>query len=255
MWSQLVGGLGLVGHGGFYCFICRGRVEGLGEKLPLARPFPQSVFEDLQDCWPDVVFGVEPREGDVWVKGRLPFETAVGFQFHAEERIGQTREVIIIDARIDKCRWQADLSDVVLDGELGAPKRQSGPTLAVNAVVGHAAVDVVLDAGFLGGVGQSPADGHLVAPEGGVDKGQLGAGEEVRYEGLVFEGADDEADVLERFQLLCHEAIFRSQLGADLVSHGGGDAREGSRLSAGGVDDDNCLGGHPGLRSGECGGR
>lgn len=201
------------------------------------------------------MFGIEPREGYVRVKGRLPFETAVGFQFHAEERIGQTREVVIIDAGIDKRRRQADLSDVVLDGELGAPKRQRRPSLAVDAVVRHAAIDVMLDAGFLGGVGQSPADGHLVAPEGGVDKGQLGAGEEVRYEGLVFERADDEADVLERFQLLCHEAIFRSQLGADLVSDGGGDAREGSRLSAGGVDDDDCLWGHPGLCLGQCGGR
>lgn len=68
----------------------------------------------------------------------------------------------------------------------------------------------MLDAGFLGGVGQSPADGHLVAPEGGVDESQLGAGEELAYERLLFEGADDESDVFERFQLLCHEAIFRS---------------------------------------------
>lgn len=115
-----MGRVGAGKGGGFFLVLRRG---GGREELPMARPFPWTVFEDLQDCRPDVVFGVEPGERDVWVKGRLPFEAAVGFQFHAEERIWQAGEVVVIDARIYKGRGQADLSDVILDGELGAPER------------------------------------------------------------------------------------------------------------------------------------
>ena len=183
------------------------------------------------------------------MKRRFPFETAVGFQIHAEKRVRQAGEVIVVYARIHKRGGESDLTDVILHREFGAPERQSRPAVTVYAVVRHATVDIVLDASLLGGVGERTTDGDLVAPEGGVDEGQLGAGEEVRYEGFVLQRADDEANVLERFQLLCHEAIFRSELGADVVADGGGDARERGGLSTGGVDDGDRLRGHPGFSS------
>ncbi len=180
------------------------------------------------------------------MKGGLPFESAVGLQFHAEERVRQRGEVVVVYAGIDERRRQADLADVILDGELGAPVGEGGPALAVDAVIGHAAVDIVLDAGLLGGVGQRATDGDLVAPRGGVDEGQLGADEQVGYEVPVFERTDDQTDVFERLQLLCHEAIFGAELGAHAVADGGGDAREGGCLSTAGVDNDDRLRGHPG---------
>lgn len=152
----------------------KGRGEGGGRerKVPTASPLPRPILEDLQHGGPDIMFGIEPRQRDVRMEGGPPLEAAVGLKVHAEERIRQAGEVVVVDTRIDEGGGEADLADIVLDGKLGAPEREGGPLLVgEDAVVRHGAVDVVLDGGLLGGVGEGAACGDLVAVEGRVDEG------------------------------------------------------------------------------------
>ena len=62
-------------------------------------------------------------------------------------------------------------------------------------MIGHTAVDIVLDMSFLGGIGQRFANGYLVAPRDGVDECFVSTCEEACYELSVFERALDEGDI------------------------------------------------------------
>ncbi len=55
------------------------------------------------------MFGVQPGQGCIRVKWGFPDEGAVGLDFHAEERIGEGGEVVIVDAGVDKGCRKADL--------------------------------------------------------------------------------------------------------------------------------------------------
>lgn len=146
----------------------------------MAVPPLGTVLEDLEQGRADVVLDVEPGERDMRVEGRAPFEASVREQLHLEERVGQAGEVIAVDTGVDESGGHIELADIVLDREFGRPLRGRGP-IPVHGVIGHAAVDVVLDcAGALGGVCEIAADSDLVAGlGGGVNEGQLGALEEL----------------------------------------------------------------------------
>ena len=88
--------------------------EFKGEADARSAPFLASVFEDLEDGGAHVVFGVKPGEGGVRVEGRFPDEAAVWLEFHAEERVGAGGEVVVVDSGIDECRWEVDLSNVLM---------------------------------------------------------------------------------------------------------------------------------------------
>ena len=57
---------------------------------------------------------VEPWQRFVWMEWGCPLEAAVGLEFHAEKGIGQTGEIIVVDACIDECCWKANLEHVSL---------------------------------------------------------------------------------------------------------------------------------------------
>lgn len=151
-------------------------------------PFLRAVLENLQQRRTNVMLGVQPRQRDFRIERRTPLEAPVWQQLHLEERVWQAREVVIVDAGVDKGGGHSELADVVLDGELGRPLRDGGPG-TMHGMIRHTAVDVVLDcAGAFGGVCQVVADGDLVAGlGGGVDEGELGAFEELVHQGGVAE--------------------------------------------------------------------
>lgn len=184
------------------------------------------------------MLGIEPGKRLVGCKGGLPDEAAVGLKVHAEERVGLGGEIVVVDAAVDKRRGHVERAHVLLDLELWLPHGQGLPVTAEGGVVGHAAVDVVLDAGALRCVGEGAAGLVLVAPVRRVDKGQLGAGEEAGDEALVGQFADDELDVGQGRELLSHETLAVSHLGAHMPADGGGDADEAGRLAATAVDGD-----------------
>lgn len=110
----------------------------------------------------------------------------------------------------------------------------------MHGVIRHTAVDVVLDgAGAFGGVGQSAADGYLVAGlGGGVDEGELSSLEEGVHERIIVkQWALEEGDIWEALEFLGDEAFERVDLGAYKVADGRSDANEGGGLAAGGIDD------------------
>lgn len=187
------------------------------------------------------MLSIEPGEWVVWVEGRLPDEGLVGLQLHAEEGKGQTGEVVIVDAGVDKGRGHVELAHIFLDAILLGPKRQGRPVLVKGGVIGHAAVDVVFQAGFLCGIRQGATYGEFVSPVCGVDKGQIGILEEGSQEGLVIEGAGHQGDVVEVGQLLCDDALALVDLGADMPADGGSDTDEAGSLTAGAVNGDDEL--------------
>lgn len=75
----------------------------------MTRPFSMAIFKDLEHSRADVVFCVQPRERLVRVERGRPAKTAVGLQFHAEERIVETGKVVVVDAGIDECGGQSNL--------------------------------------------------------------------------------------------------------------------------------------------------
>ena len=75
----------------------------LSDNVPVSGPSSQAIFEDLEDGWPDVVFCVEPWDGDVCVEGGFPFEAAVWEELHAEERHGETGEARVRGFSDDRC--------------------------------------------------------------------------------------------------------------------------------------------------------
>lgn len=148
---------------------------------------------------------------------------------------------------MDRC-YRSHLANVVLHRKLAAPQRQAWPSFAKDGMIGHGRVDVVLDPGFLRGIGQSFSDGHLVAPGDCVDEGASSSEEQGGDELLIFQGALDEFNVLELAKLFGYRTILFAELGgdvgADIVAYGRGNAGEGSTLASGGVDDDEGLVGH-----------
>jgi hypothetical protein len=73
-----------------------------------------------------------------------PFECIVGFQFHAEKRIGKACKVVGVDAGIYEGRWKAQLPNVIFHSEFARPQGQRRPVWVVNRVVWHTAVDEML---------------------------------------------------------------------------------------------------------------
>lgn len=196
------------------------------------------------------MLGVEPRQRCFRVKRGVPFETAILQQLHLEQGIRQTGEVVVVDAGVDKSSRQTQLTDIILDGKLWRPKRHRKPG-AVDGVVGHAAVDVVLDgASALGGVGEGASDSDLVTGLGSrVDEGQVGAVEEgVHHLHIAQQRALEEGNIGEGFELLGDDALEGMDLSAHVVADGGGDADERGGLAAGRVHDGDSLAllGHPG---------
>lgn len=180
----------------------------------------------------------------------MPLETAILQQLHLEQGVGQTGEVVVVDPGVDKSSRQTQLTDIILDGKLGRPERHREPG-AMNGVVGHAAVDKVLDgAGAFRGVGEGASDSDLVTGLGGrVDEGQVGAVEEGIHHGDIAQQRTlEEGDIGEGFELLGDDALEGVDLSAHVVTDGGGDADERGGLAAGRVHDGDGLAllGHPG---------
>jgi hypothetical protein len=178
------------------------------------------------------------------VKGRSPYKTAVGLQFHAEEWVWQTGKVVVVDARVHKGRWETDAADVVLHRELGTPQRQGRPIWILHGMVGHGAVDVVLDAGPLRRIGQRASNGYLVAPESCIYKGQLGAFEEQRDEGLILQVPHKNLDIWQVGDFLRHDAVEIPQLRAHMVSDRAGDPDQRSSLTTARVHHGDSLARH-----------
>lgn len=99
----------LSGEGGGGVNLSKFENSGGNEGLPVTRPFSMSVFEDLEHGRADVVFRVQPREGLVRVERGGPAKTAVGLEFHAEERVVKTGKVVVVDAGVDKRGGQPNL--------------------------------------------------------------------------------------------------------------------------------------------------
>lgn len=207
--------------------------------MPLLRP----VLEDLKQGRAHVVLSIQPWQGSLGIERRTPLETAIIEEFHLKERVRETGEIIIVDARIDKSGRQSQLAHVILDGELGRPLRDSRPG-PVNRVIRHTAVDVVGDGtGAFGGVGQGAADGDLVAGLGhGIDESERGTLEEgVHQFDIARQWALEEGDIRQVLQLLRDDSLERMDLRAHREPHGGRDADQGRRLSSGRIDDGNGL--------------
>ena len=77
-------------------------------------------------------------------------------------------------------------------------------------------VDVVLDAGLFGGIGERFADGDLVSPMGRVDKSTLRTAEQVVQKFAVLQAADVHGDVGQLRQLFGDDALQIFHLGANL---------------------------------------
>ena len=104
-------------------------------------------------------------------------------------------------------------------------------------MVGHAAVDVVLDAGLLGSIGQRLANSKLGTKGDGIDKGSAHAIEQLGYEGFVLERSLDDGDIVELGKFLGDRVIVLMDVSSNMVTQGGGDAGDGSCLAACGVDE------------------
>ncbi len=192
------------------------------KSIPMVFPSSQPILEDLKDRRPNVMFCVKPWYRDILVEGGLPFEAAVRHHFHAEERHWKTGEVVVVYARVNEGSRKADLSivlvvilvcylyrcthlaNVIFHGEFRCPQWRRWPALAIDAVIGHTGIDVVLDVGLLRRISQRLANGHLIAPCEGIDKGSVGAGEQSCYEFLIIEGACEDGDIFETCELLCN---------------------------------------------------
>lgn len=87
--------------------------------LPVPRPLVESIFEDLQYRRTNIMFGIEPRQGFVRVERCPPLEPAVRLKLHAEQRVSQAGEVVVVDACVDERCRQTDLLVVsgIHDGE------------------------------------------------------------------------------------------------------------------------------------------
>lgn len=205
---------------------------------PFAIPLARAFLEQLEDGGADVVLRVEPGKFLVGVEGGLPNEAAVVLMLHAEEGKVEAGEVVVVNAAVDKGGGQSDLADILLDGELGGPEREGSPVVAENGMIGHARVDVVLDAGLLGGIGKRSADRYLVPPMGGIDEGILGALEQVVEKSTVLEAADVNGHIGQLRQLLGDDSIQLFHLRTYLPAQGRGNPDEARRLAAIAVDGD-----------------
>lgn len=131
---------------------------------------------------------------------------------------------------------------VILDCELGGPHGQFPPVVAIHAVVGHAGVDVVGDAGLFGGISTGFANGDFITPMGGVDEGNLRTGEQSVQDGSscgTGQVALDDVDMGEFCEFLGDESVTAPDLSPDMPAHGSSSADERGGLSAGGVDGGN----------------
>src|SRR5947207_2391913 len=90
-------------------------------RSPVTGPLPWPVFENLDDGGSNIVFSIEPRQRDIWVERSFPDEASVALKLHAEQWVGETGKVVVVDASVNKGSRQAYLADIVFDGELGTP--------------------------------------------------------------------------------------------------------------------------------------
>jgi hypothetical protein len=203
------------------------------------------------------VLRVKPRKLLIGVERCAPHEAAVALVLHAKQGEVEAGEVVVIDAAVDESCRQADLADVLLDGELWRPQRERSPVVAKYRMVGHAcnvclaawrrssvqlgsrtAVDVVLDAGLFGGIGKSSADSDLVSPMRRVDKGTLRAPEQIVEKLAILQAADVDGDIGQLGNLFGDEPVELFHLRPYLPSQGRGHANEARRLAAIAVDGD-----------------
>ena len=96
----------------------------------------------------------------------------------------------------------------------------------------------MLHTGLLGGVGQRPANGHLIAPGKSIDEGSIGVDKEVGDEFLVFEGSFDDSDVVESGELAGNGVVSVTDVCADFIPNGGSDPADRGSLTASSVDGD-----------------
>lgn len=179
------------------------------------------------------------------MEGCAPGEGAIGLEGHAEEGVGEGGEVVVVDPCVDEGGGEGEGADVGFDAGFGGPEGEGGPGGGVRRVVGHARVDVVLDMRLLCRIGERDADGHLVAPERGIDERHLRALEELADQRRVDapfirarrQLADEDGDVGQRGDLLRHDALEVAQLRAHAVAHGARDADQRRGLPPARVDD------------------
>lgn len=62
---------------------------------------------------------IQPWQSLLGIEWRLPLKAAVLLEFHAEKRIWQTSEVVVIDAGVQERSRQAQGADVLLNLVLG----------------------------------------------------------------------------------------------------------------------------------------
>ena len=86
-------------------------------------------------------------------------------------------------------------------------------------MVGHAAVDIVLDMSLFCRISQRFADGYLIAPRNGIDKCSVSTSEEFCYELSVLKGALKKSDIFEGFELLADGWCPLADMGSDFISN------------------------------------
>ena len=86
-------------------------------------------------------------------------------------------------------------------------------------MIGHAAVDIMLDMSLFCRISQQFADSYLIAPRDGIDKCSVSTSEEFCYELSVFKGALKKSDIFEGFELLANGWCLLADMGSDFISN------------------------------------
>ena len=103
-------------------------------------------------------------------------------------------------------------------------------------MIRHAAVNVELNAGLFGSVGQRLADGHFIPPCQCVNKGQFDAGKERIDKGLILERTGHDGNIVQVGQLSGNMMTRISDMSLDAPSYSRGDTNDGGCLSACSID-------------------
>ena len=88
-------------------------------------------------------------------------------------------------------------------------------------MVRHAAVDEMLDPGFLGCVGQQPPDGKLVSKGDSVDECSVCSMEELGHKSFVLQRTFNDSHIVELRELDCHRMRVLEDVGSNIEAKSG----------------------------------
>lgn len=163
----------------------------------------------------------------------LPHEASIVLELHLEERIREGGKVIVVNARIRKGCWNADLSHIVFDRKLRRPHWQSSPVLSERRVIGHTRIDIMRYASTLSSIRTCLANGDFITPMSGVDKGYLGTSEEAIQQLIPVRSSEiafDELNIGKFREFVIDKAIPVPNLRSDLPTYSSCSADERSGL-------------------------